>query len=40
MKNVEASGYSLHSPEVVFSEKSIKTAINALVNFVTEEPKA
>ncbi|HIW13468.1 MAG TPA: amidohydrolase [Candidatus Salinicoccus stercoripullorum] len=39
MKNVEASGYSLHSPEVVFSEKSIKTAINALVNFVTEEPK-
>lgn len=35
MKDVKESGYSLHSPEVVFSEKSMKTAINALVNFAT-----
>ena len=36
MEDVEESGYSLHSPEIVFSEKSIKTAIEALVNFATK----
>ena len=36
MKDVEESGYSLHSPEIIFSEKSIKTGIEALVNFATK----
>lgn len=34
--DVPESGYSLHSPEIVFSEKSIKTGIKALVDFVTK----
>lgn len=36
MEDVEESGYSLHSPEIIFSEKSIKTGIEALVNFATK----
>jgi len=35
MEDVEESSYSLHSPEIVFSEKSIKTGIKALVDFTT-----
>lgn len=35
IEDVEQSGYSLHSPEIIFSEKSIKTGIKALVDFVT-----
>ena len=35
MEDVEESGYSLHSPEIVFGEKSIKTGIKALVDFAT-----
>ncbi len=36
IEGVEESGYSLHSPEIIFSEKSIRTGIKALVDFVTE----
>ncbi len=36
IEGVEESGYSLHSPEIVFSEKSIKTGIRALADFVTK----
>ncbi len=36
MEDVEESGYSLHSPEIVFGEKSIKTGIKALVDFATK----
>ena len=35
MEDIKESGYSLHSPEIIFSEKSIKTGIEALVNFAT-----
>ncbi|WP_051682989.1 M20 metallopeptidase family protein [Salinicoccus luteus] len=36
MKDEEKSSYSLHSPEIVFSEKSLETGIRALVNFATK----
>ncbi|MCG1009813.1 amidohydrolase [Salinicoccus sp. ID82-1] len=36
IKGEEKSTYSLHSPEVIFSEKSIETAIRSLVNFTTK----
>lgn len=37
IEGVEESGLSLHSPEIIFSEKSLRTGIEALVDFATQD---